>query len=49
MRVSEYVFGLWQNRVKDLETQVAELQENFAAMRQVLELIRKAVSGEEME
>lgn len=30
-------------RVTDLEKQVAELQENFQAMRQVLEMIRDAV------
>lgn len=31
------------DRVRELEARVAELQENFAALRQVLEVIRDAV------
>lgn len=44
MMVSEYVHGLLQNRVRDLEKAVAELQENFQAMRDLLEAIRDAVT-----
>jgi hypothetical protein len=33
------------NRIVALEKEVAELQENFQAMRQVLEIIREAVVG----
>lgn len=46
--ISEYVFGLWQNRVEKMERAVQELQENFDALRNVLEAIRQAVDpGEE--
>ena len=46
--ISEYVHDLLKNRVRDLERQVSELQENFLALRSVLEAIRQAVDpGEE--
>lgn len=45
--ISDYVFGLLKTRVSDLEKQVSELQENFQALRNVLELIRQAVDPEE--
>lgn len=45
--ISDYVFGLLKTRVSDLEKQVGELQENFQALRNVLELIRQAVDPEE--
>lgn len=35
---------LLHGRIAELEKQVAELQENFSAMRQVLEIIRDAVT-----
>lgn len=37
------------NRILDLERKVAELQENFDAMRQLLEAIRDAIAGESKE
>lgn len=37
------------NRILDLERKVAELQENFDAMRQLLEAIRDAIAGEPKE
>lgn len=47
--ISEYVHGLLVNRVKELEMAVAELQENFTALRNVLEAIRQAVDPEGRE
>lgn len=38
---------LLHGRVAELEKQVADLQENFAAMRMVLEAIRDAVTDEQ--
>lgn len=47
--ISEYVFNLWQTRVRDLERRVQNLEENFEALRNVLELIRQAVDPGEKE
>lgn len=40
---------LLHGRIADLERQVDDLQENFLAMRNVLELIREAVAPPEEE
>lgn len=47
--ISEYVHNLLKNRVAELERSVAELQENFLALRNVLEAIRQAVDPEGKE
>lgn len=41
--VSEYDLGLVRARVRDLEHQVNELNENFQAIRNVLDAIRVMV------
>lgn len=41
--VSAYDLSLVQTRVRDLERQVGELEENFQALRNVLDAIRVMV------
>lgn len=43
--VSDYDLQLVKDRVRGLEAQVGELEENFQAVRNVLEALRAMVEG----